>query len=283
MEKNRWFGPLAAFLSAFLFSFGGIVMKGVPWNALAINGGRNLVGVCITLVYLRLSHHRLVLNRSVLLGAVCMAATTVTYCLANKLTTAANAILLQYTSPAFVILLGLLFLHQKPQKRDVAMCAAVLAGTVCFFFDDLSVGHMLGNAIALLSGMCYSVVFLSGTLKGGDPASAFLWGEVLSALVGLPFLARETVFTAPVLLSVLALGVIVGGGYVLLSLALRRIPAVTANLIGTVEPVMNPTWVALFTDERMRPMAILGFIIVVVSILLYNLAALRPRKTTKGV
>lgn len=278
METRSRFGPLEAFLSAFLFSFGGLILKRVPWNPIAINGGRNLIALVITFLYLRLSGHKLILNRWVLLGAVCMAGTTITFCAANKLTTAANAILLQYSSPAFVILLSLLLFRQRPKRRDVRMCIAVLLGIVCFFFDSLSAGRLAGNALALFSGVCYAVVFLSGKLPGGDPASAFFWGEVISALVGLPLILRESEFSAPVCLSVVALGVIVGSGYVLLSLALHSIPPVTANLIGTIEPVLNPTWVAIFAQEHMTPLSVVGFVIVLVSILVYNAAQLRKQK-----
>lgn len=277
---GRWAGlagPLAAFLSAFLFSFGGLVMKGIPWQPLTINGVRNAVALVITLTYLRATRHRLVFNRSVLLGAASMMLTTVLFCAANKMTTAANAILLQFTSPVFLILILWIFRGQRPKKRDAVMCLCVFAGILCFFVGGLTGGHLAGDGLALLSGVFYAVVFLSEDLPGGDAASAFFWGEVLSAAVGLPFLLGETVFTFPALGGALGLGFIIGVGYILLSLSLKTTPPVTATLMSAVEPVLNPTWVALLNGETMSPPSFAGFVVVLGSIVVYNLLLARKK------
>lgn len=279
--KNKSFtaiGPLMAFLSAVLFSFGGVIIKFMPWGALSINFVRNFVACLITLLYMRIIHHKIKINRAVLTGAAAMSGVTITFCFATKLTTSANAILLQYTSPLFLILILWLVLKQKPQKRDLVMCAAVAVGILCFFFDSLSSGGAFGNALAMLSGTLYAVVFVCNTVKGGDALSSFFFGEVISSVIGFPFLLKETVFTPYAILGGLALGVIIGVGYAMLAEALKTTPPVAANLIGTAEPVLNPTWVAIFYGETMTPLAIVGFIIVLVSVLVYNLGGRRRAK-----
>lgn len=274
-SSSRAAGPLLALAAAVLFSFGGVIVKFLPWQSLSINGFRNLGAFFITLVYMRSQHVKFVFSPAVALGGLAMSFTTTGFCLGNKLTTAANAILLQYTSPVFIILFLWLIWRKRPSRRDVLMCCAVFLGIGCFFADSLSGGHLLGDALSLASGVTYSLVFIAGQMKGGDSISSFLLGEAVSALVGLPFLARETVFTPTTLLAGLALCCILGFGYVLMSLALRRVSPVTANLIGTAEPVLNPTWVALAFGERMTPMAFAGFAIVLGAVLAYNFAAAR--------
>lgn len=113
MKKNTHSGAIYVFLSAVLFSIGGICIKMVPWNAMAINGARNLISAGMIGVYFWKTKHTIVLNAAVLFGAVCMAGTTTLYVLANKMTTAANAIVLQFTAPVFVIFLTWLLFRRR--------------------------------------------------------------------------------------------------------------------------------------------------------------------------
>ena len=270
-------GPLLCFCAAALYSIGGLCIKVIPWNGLSITGARNLVALLVVGGYLVLSRHRLKLNRWVLLGAVSVCGTNALYAVANKLTTAANAIVLQFTAPVFVILLGILFWRKRPTRLDLAACAAVLAGIVCFFVDSLEMGGMAGNIIALLSGLTYAGVFLMNDLPDSDPISSVFLGDVCSALIGLPFLVRETEFSPVAIFSVVILGAFqVGLAYVLLTIGLRTTPPVTAALVSGIEPVLNPILVAVFYRESVGALAIVGAAIVIGSVIGYN--ALRARR-----
>lgn len=268
-------GYLFAFLSAFVFSFGGVIIKLMSWRSLTINSARNAIALTITLIFLRVIRHRLVFNKSTLIGGLAMTFTCTAFSIANKLTTAANVILLQYTSPVFVIILSWLIWKQKPKKRDIITCVTVFIGVGFFFCENLSGGGLAGNVLALASGVSYAVVFLTNKLKCGDSITSFVIGETLSMLIGLPFLVQETNFSAGAIGGAIALGFILGGGYALLSLALRVVQPVKANLIGTVEPVLNPMWVALIYGEKMTTLGIIGFIIVIASVIVYNILNLK--------
>jgi drug/metabolite transporter (DMT)-like permease len=278
-------GYIFAFISAFIFSFGGVIIKLIPWQGLSINAARNGIALIITLVFMAVSGHKLRFNLTTILGGMAMAFTCTAFCAANKLTTAANAILLQYTSPVFVILLTWLAFRKAPQKRDLIMCAAVFAGIGFFFFESLSGGGFKGNMLALASAVTYAMMYIFSSLKSGDSISSFAIGQMLSTAVGLPFLVRETDFSMGPIAGALALGFILGGGYIFLSLALRWVSAVKVNLIGTIEPVCNPMWVVLIYGEHMTAFAIIGFVIVIAAVLIYNIAemksnaAVMPRDT----
>lgn len=277
MKKHT--GVLCVFLAAVLYSIGGLCIKLIPWNGMSINGGRNIVALIVIGGYLLLTRHRLRFNRWVLLGAVSVCGTNVLFCLANKLTTAANTIVLQFTAPIFVILLAAAFWHKRPKRLDVAACAVVLLGVVCFFVDSLEMGGMLGNFLALLAGLSYAGVFLLNDLPDADPISSVFWGDVCSVLIGLPFLIRETEFTAPALISLVILGAFqVGLAYILMCIGLKTTPAVTASLISGIEPVLNPILVALFYHETIGTLSLLGAVIVVGAVLGYNVQKARQEQ-----
>ena len=142
---------------------------------------------------------------------------------------------------------------------------------VCFFVDSLETGGTVGNAFALLSGLSYAGVFLMNDLPDADPICSVFWGDILSAVIGLPFLLRETIFTPTALTSVFILGVFqVGLAYVLMCTGLKTTPAVRAALISGIEPVLNPLLVAFFYRERVGAAALLGAVIVVCSVIWYN-------------
>ena len=262
---------LFVFLASVCFSTGGLFIKLIPWSPLAINGARNLIGAAVIGVYLLLTGHRIVLSRRVLIGAMSMIGVTTLYAAANKLTTAANTIVLQFTAPVFVILFMAVFYRQKPGRVDLAVCFLVLLGVVLFFVDGIRAGNLTGNVLAVLSGICYAGVFMMNTGENADAISSCFLGQLAAGVVLTPLCLRETDFSGPTLAAVLALGVIqVGGAYILFSIGIRQTPPVTASLITGLEPILNPLLVAAFYGERITPLAIAGSVIVVCSILGYN-------------
>ena len=270
-EVRSWGGPVCVFLASLCFSTGGLLVKLIPWSALASNGARNLIGAGVIGGYLLLTRRRLRVNRTVLVGAASLVGVTSFFALANKLTTAANAIVLQFTAPVFVILFMALLFRKKPRRGDLITCAAVLAGVVLFFVDGLRAGDLTGDLAALLSGVCYAGVFMMNAGKGADAISSCFLGQLAAGVLLTPLCLRETDFTAPTLLAVLALGAVqVGFAYILFSWGIGRTPPVTASLIAGLEPVLNPLWVALFRRERIGPLAAAGAAVVVVSIVAYN-------------
>lgn len=269
-------GTVCVFLAAVLYSIGGLCMKVIPWNGIAINGGRTAIALVVIGIYLIIVKHPLRFNRWIFIGAVAVFGTNLLFSVANKLTTAANAIVLQFTVPIFVMLFSLLFFRRKPTKLDVAACVAVFGGIVFFFADSLSMGGGLGNALALLSGVAYAGVFLMNDMPNSDAISSVFWGDVLSALTGLPFLLKETDFSIVPVASLVILGVFqVAVAYILLTIGLKTTPPVTASLVSGIEPVLNPIFVAVFYGEKMGIFALIGAAIVIVGVVGYNVLKIR--------
>lgn len=270
-DRARRRGTLCVAAAAVLFSIGGLCFKVIPWGGLSINSARNMFALVVIGAYLLITKHRLRFNGYILLGAFCVCGTNVFYSLANKLTTAANTIVLQFTAPIFVIVLGVLFWHRRPTKLDVIACTVVLSGVVCFFVDGLSMGGMLGNVLALISGITYAGVFLLNEMPNADPISSVFWADTMSALIGLPFLLQETDFSAQPIIGVAVLGIFqVGIAYVLMCIGLKTTPGVRAALIVGIEPVLNPLLVAIFYREPVGTLALVGAVIVVCGVVWYN-------------
>ena len=275
--RNR--SVLCVFLASVCFSTGGLFIKLIPWSALAINGARNLTGAAVIGIYLLATGHRPVISRRVLTGALAMIGVTTLFAVANKLTTAANTIVLQFTAPVFVILLMALIYHQKPGKLDLIICFLVLLGVVLFFVDGIQAGNLAGNVIAVLSGVCYAGVFMMNTGEKADAISSCFLGQLAAGLIFTPLCFRETDFSLSTMAAVAALGVIqVGGAYILFSIGIRNTPPVTASLLTGLEPIMNPLLVAAFYGESVSALSIAGSVIVVCSILTYNVCLSRKKE-----
>lgn len=279
MKRDRR-SVLFVFLASVCFSTGGLFIKLIPWSPLAINGARNLIGAAVIGIYLLVTRHRIVFSRRVLTGALALIGVTTLFAVANKLTTAANTIVLQFTAPVFVILFMAALYRQKPGRVDLLVCFLVLLGVVLFFVDGLRAGNLLGNVLAILSGVCYAGVFMMNTGEKADAISSCFLGQLAAGVVLTPLCLQETDFSLPVVSAVLALGVIqVGGAYILFSIGIRNTPPVTASLITGMEPILNPLLVAAFYGERITALSVAGCVIVVCSILGYNVWLARRGKT----
>jgi drug/metabolite transporter (DMT)-like permease len=263
-------------LSAILWSFGGLFIKLVSWNPMAIAGLRSFIAVLVLLAYVR--HPRFTWSFPQMGGAIAYAVTVTLFVLATKLTTAANAILLQYTAPIYVALLGAWFLGERAEWFDWIIILILIGGIALFFLDHLTVGNLLGNGFAILSGISFAclVLFLRKQ-KNESPIGSIILGNLLTSLVGLPFMF-ESMPGALSWAGLLFLGVVqLGLSYVLYSEAIRHVTALEAILIPGIEPILNPIWVFLILGERPGKWALIGGFIVLISVTLRSLIAIRRR------
>lgn len=269
MRKSTVF----VFLSAVFFALGGLFFKICPWDALAISSARSMIAAVCIFLFLRVKKHRFVFNRNVCIAAIAISVTNSLYALSNKLTTAGNAIVLQFSMPVFVILIMLVFFRKKPTRLEVGTCFLVLGGILCFFVDSLSSGNSLGNALALLSGIGYACFFVFNSREDSEPFTAILLSYGIAALIGLPSLLRTDIAgsSSTALLAVLGLGILQqGAGQVCLALGIKETSPVAAGLISGIEPILNPVLVAVFYHELLTPLSLVGAAIVLCSVIGYN-------------
>jgi drug/metabolite transporter (DMT)-like permease len=271
-KKRNNIGLLYVLASAVLFSLGGVLIKSITWSSITINGIRNLFAFMVMFLYLKKINHKIVINKMVIWGAVCNLLMNLTFVMATKLTSAANAIVLQFTAPIFLILYIWMIWKKKPDKNAVITCFFVFMGILCFFFDKISFGGQAGNLIAILSGALYAVIFMLKKIENADFESSILISQLASFIIFIPWYFKETDFHSSNFLLILILGVIqMGAAYICLAKGLDLVTPVTASLASTIEPILNPIWVAMFYGEIISPIAIAGAAVVIISSTVYNI------------
>lgn len=169
---------LQVLAAALLFSTGGAAIKASSLSSWQVAGFRSAIAFFAVLVILPRSRARWT-ARSLSVG-FCYAATMVLFVVANKLTTAANTIFLQYTSPLYLVLAGPLLLDEPVRPRDLVYLCVLGASLSLFFVDAPARSQsapqpMLGNALALLSGAFWAATALGLRWMARPEAAARRW------------------------------------------------------------------------------------------------------------
>jgi len=290
-KEHRLASQGAIFLCAVLWSTSGLFIKLVDWHPMAIAGGRSALAALFLLALRffapgrrkRMNSARMTAKDFLVLSAcgLCYAATMILFVIANKLTASANAILLQYTAPVWAALLGWLFLRERPRWEHWCAMALVCLGMLLVFSGGLASGSMLGDVVALISGLTFganSVVMR--TRKDGNPADIFIFSHIECALFSVPFFfLHPPAMTSNNVLSVVFMGIIqIGMASALFAYGIKRVSAVQAMLIATIEPVLNPVWVLLVVGEKPTVSVLAGGALIVGAVLFTSmLSALRRR------
>lgn len=260
-------GVLAVVIAAMLWSTGGIFIKLVSLDAFSISFFRAVFASLVFLVLFR----KLVLsvNPLAILNSFFYSGILILFVLATKMTTAANAIFLQFTAPLYVLILEPLILKTRFERINVLTVLLCFGGMLLFFVGDSTQGHTNGNILALLSGICFAG-FLIGQRKNKSEyhQSSIFWGNLIIACVCLPLFVKST---APLLTKDLAmvayLGIVqIGLAYSIYSYSIKRIQAIEGALVSMIEPVLNPIWVFLGYGEVPSVAAIIGGVIILLTI-----------------
>lgn len=257
-----------------LWSIAGILIKLIPWSPFVIAGFRSLLAAGIIAGYMYVKKLRPKWNRSSLISGIMLCMTFFAFVSANKLTTSANAIVLQFTAPVFIILISLVFYGQRFRKTDYVVVAITIFGISLCFLGQFGAGSLLGNLISLFSGLSLAAMFtITGNTDSASRMSGLLLGQLLTAAVGIPFVFfTETSVTAPAVVSILLLGIFqLGIPYVLYGIAVEKCPPLVCCLISAIEPLLNPVWVFLFDGETPGVFSIIGGIIVIGTITVWNI------------
>src|SRR5918911_1718635 len=248
--------------AALLWSTGGLFIKATPLGALELSFGRSLLAAITVALLTRREGFRV--NALTLAAAALYAALLLLFVVANKLTTAANAIFLQYTAPVYVLLLEPLVFKERFRLPDLLVVAACVAGMSLFFVGRLRPQDVEGNLTALASGVCFALfLLLLRHQRAGrvNRASSVIYGNIIICLLTAPAFARVApALTVRDVLIVSYLGVVqIGLAYTLFTLGIARgVRSLDAGVVGYIEPMLNPVWVFLFLGERPSKWAVAG-------------------------
>lgn len=276
MMNDQTKGNLYILLTALLWSTGGILIKFIPGSAIAINGARSLVALVFFILYKR--GIKIKTNRYILAAALCLVLTNLLYVTANKMTTAANAIVLQYTAPIFVLIWNGIYHKERPDKRQTAVVLMAFLGMVLFFFDQLDGGQFMGNLIAIGAGLAFSGVFFINSLPEASSEDSSMIAFFISFVISIPFLKEVGYMDQRALLALLILGVFqVGLAYVLFAKGAKLTSPVSASLIGLLEAILNPVWVFLIYGEKVGKFALLGAVIILLAVIWNTVTAVEKK------
>ena len=257
-------------LSAFFWSTSGLLIKILPFHAMTLAGMRSFFALCLVLAFNR--GNRFTIDKQTILGACSIAFTAICFIWANKLTTSANAIVLQYINPVITMLYAYFFFATPIRKKDIIVTACTFLGIGLFFCDGLSWGYVWGNVLALASGFSSAWTNIFYSKYKGNSFNGIILGNGIIVLLSLPFIF----FLAPPqwsvgsVIGILYLGIFQWGmPYLFFSSSMRCVEPLDGALLTMVEPLLNPLWVFLVMGELPGILALVGAAIVLLSITLW--------------
>ena len=259
-------------ICATLWSIAGIFMKLLPWHGLAVASLRSLIAGITIAAYMLIKKIPFIINKKTILAGVFGGMTYLCFALANKLTTAANAIVLQFTSPIFVLLYSAVLFGKKIKRVDIITVIITLCGIALCFIDGLQGGHVPGNLVAICAGLFMAGMFVFvGELPEEERFSGSFLGQCFTALVGLPWvIATKPVLNSTTIACILILGVFqLGISYILYTKSTKYCPPLACCLLGVIEPLLNPVWVMIFDGEKPGIFSFIGGLIVIITVTLW--------------
>jgi drug/metabolite transporter (DMT)-like permease len=268
--------------AALLWSTGGLFIKANNLTPYELSCGRALFAAATVALLTR--REGFGLNVVTCVASVIYAALLLLFVIATKLTTAANAIFLQYTAPIYILLLEPLLYHERYRWQDFIVVACCLAGMSLFFVGKLRAEDVEGNLAALGSGICFAAFYLllrHPRARRVNRASSVIYGNLLLGLLMLPALVAGAAKLSVRNIEVMAyLGIVqIGVAYTLLTLGVARgVKSLDASIIGYIEPVLNPIWVFLFLHEQPARWALVGGALIIAAVLSHTLWSAHTRR-----
>lgn len=274
-------------ITACLWSLGGLLIKVIPLSPMALISARSICALFIFIPFFihtnKKEIHRISFKGAYLkhyfICSIFIASLSIFFVVATKLTTAAHAIILQFTAPIWIILIGLLFFKIKPKAKDVKAIVLVLIGIIIFLSNGLTGSHQIGNMIAILSGISMAIMILYFKSNHIEfPLLAVIFANIINALIGLPFLLNSSL-DVTTLMYILMIGIFQYGiSYIFYTKAVLSLESLQIVIISALEPILNPLWVFLILGETLSVRSMVGGALVLLVIIKYNIDKSLERK-----
>ncbi len=272
-------GYVYMLLTAMCWSFAGVFIRFNSQPAFIITFVNAVIGILFNLFFQK---QRMRLSKLIFLAAISQFFMGMTFILANQFTTIGNTIVLQYTSMIFILIFQCIEKKRLPHKSQIFIILTVILGMYLFFIDSLSLSGMIGNALAIVSGIFYSLQFYLNSKEGAHPYSSMMTSFVLSLCL-FPFVMTRLQYVmnhewGAMLMS----GIICAGvGSYCFSKGIQRVNAFGANIICMSEVIFAPLWALLIFDETLTALSLLGAIMIIGSIVVNMILESRERFTLK--
>lgn len=273
--NEKTIGAIQMIVCAVLWSIGGILIKMTSCGPFVIAGVRSLFAALCMALFMYIKKIKFKINKKVVIGSIFTSCVFILFVLANKLTYAANAIVLQFTEPIFLLIFTAIVYKERIKLKDMTAALITLLGIALFFADSVKGEKLLGNFLAIGAGASLAVVYMVfARVEENERMSGMLLGHLITALFGgIMFLIYPAAVTGADVLFMTVLGIFqLGIPYVLFCLAVGKCSPFACSLIGAIEPLLNPVWVMLFNGETPGKFALLGTVVVVGAVTAWSIA-----------
>lgn len=264
-------------ITALLWSSSGLFIKILTLNAFQISFFRSFIAA-ITLLIISLVKNKKVkfeFDKFTILASVFYSGILIFFVIANKLTTSANAIFLQFTAPIYLLFLEPFFLKTKFRRKDLVTIIICVSGMALFFMGKLEIGNIYGNLVAILTGICFAMFTLfikwKKMLGNENTIISIIYGNILVSLICFPLIFNDLVISSTQFYVLLYMGVVqIGVSYFIFNIGIKYVSATEAMIIGMLEAIFNPIWVFFGVGEVPATTAVIGGIIIFAAILFHN-------------
>jgi drug/metabolite transporter (DMT)-like permease len=284
-------GHLQILSAALLWSTAGILVKLLPWGSLSICSLRGLLGAASLIVLRRIQHASgkgyipFRMTKYNIASGLAMFMTSTLFMAANKLTTAANAIVLQYIAPILILIYTAVSEKRRPTLTEILLAGTVFLGCVLAFSDKLTGSGTLGNILALVSGFTFAAMILINRYEKVRPEDGQIIGCSMSFLLFMPllFTDKSLIFTPKSIGAMLILGLFQYAlANLLFAFGIKKTEPTAASILLTMEPIMSPVWVYLLLGEAPGLQALLGFVLVIAAVTFQSLLPLLRQRYRPG-
>ncbi|MFA5011839.1 MAG: DMT family transporter [Ignavibacteria bacterium] len=274
-------------VTALLWSSSGLFIKVLSdLNAFQISFYRSIIAALTIFIILYIKEKRITFetDKLTILASVFYSGILIFFVLANKLTTSANAIFLQFTAPIYLLFLEPLFLKTKFRRKDLVTIIICVCGMFLFFMGKLEIGNIYGNLIAILAGICFALFSLfvkwKKTSGSNNTILSVVYGNLLIGIICFPLVNSELTLSPTEFFILFYMGVVqIGISYFIFNIGIRYVSATESMVIGMLEAIFNPIWVFLGVGEVPAPSAVAGGLIILAAILFHNFLPIK--KTIK--
>lgn len=267
---NNRKGFLLIFTAVLFWSVVGLFTKHIGWNGFSIGTIRGVIAFVFMFLFIRKIPRKL--NKVKIITALCYFAQGLLFVAANKYTSAANATVLQNTSPIYIIILSAVISKQKPKRRDIITTLVLLSGVVISFAGSFGDGGLFGNILALCSAVFYSGVYFTSKLNGADAEESTLLGNLFYFAL-IPICLMDDAFMASTptdWLYAVLLGATLSVAWICFSRGIKYVDSLNASFIALLEPVLAPVWTLIFLQEKPGIWSIVGDVIVIATLVVYQ-------------
>lgn len=286
ISSNHKRGLLLISLAALIWSTGGLFIKVLTLDAFQIAFYRSVIAAITIFFIARHKFKKIDFEFDAIsnLCAITYAGILILFVVATKLTTAANAIFLQFTAPIYLLFLEPIFLKTKFKVSNLITIFFCFIGMILFFFGRLEFGDITGNILAICSGICFALfsLFLKWKMKLHKKVNTLgnvILGNALVGAICLPFIFSKLFINMDQLMILLYMGIFqIGISYMIFNEGIKYVSATESMIIAMLEAVFNPIWVFFGVGEVPSTYAIIGGIIIFATILVHNFTSVRREK-----